>query len=224
MQDSEQSYPLHQPKHNGHDALSDEQLEPEIPVKSGPLQQEREPLHHPEHPLSPQLPHDRLKNALLIGVIAGILSALISIGITLANSSLYHTASATPAGKLTENIALALVGLQCLSFFVSLLISLAAGFIVGKIGVERRLGFLAGFLAGVLYYAIAVFLIRYIPAYPGNSAVSASPTNGGAGEVAGGIFVTLIFLFVVGIIGGLVSLLGAWIATRRHPYYAGYEE
>lgn len=217
MQDSEQEYPLHQPRRNGHRGRADDQTQPE--------REGQPPSRYRQHNegLVSQLPRNRLQNTLLIGAVAGILSALVSIGITFANSSLYSTASTTPVSKYTLSLALTLVGLQCLSFFIILLLSFVGGFITGKVAIERRLGFVAGFLAGIIYYAVAIFLIRYIPGYPGNAAISTTGSNGGAVGVAGGIVVTLVFLFVTGIIAGLVSLLGAWVATRRHPYYMGYE-
>ncbi|TMD42781.1 MAG: hypothetical protein E6I90_12375 [Chloroflexi bacterium] len=94
------------------------------------------------HVSTPNLPRQRVRNALLIGAIAGIFCIAQSLAITLANASTYNASTTTTAGS---------------------------------------------------------------------------------GGVVGGLLVSLIFLLVWGIIGGLASLLGAWLATRKHPYYIGYQ-
>jgi len=99
-----------------------------------------------------------------------------------------------------------------------MLICLIAGYIIGRVSVQRSLGFLAGFVAGIVTYGIS-FLLNFIPNYPGHIA-SSGPAN--TGIVLGGLVVILIFFLIWGVIGGLVSLFGAWLATRRHPYYTGY--
>ena len=69
-------------------------------------------------------------------------------------------------------------------------------------------------------YALS-FLIQLIPNYPGTAGANSSTT----GPIVGGIFITIVFVLIWGIVGGLVSLLGAWLATRTHPYYTeAYEE
>ena len=119
--------------------------------------------------------------------------------------------------RLTVNTAFAVVGVQSLNFFVSLLIFFIAGFVVGKIVARRSLGFFAGALSGATLY-IATFLVSFIPTYPGNTTLEGI---GGAGIVGSGIVISLVFLCIWSIIGGLVSLLGSWLATRKHPYYVG---
>lgn len=96
-----------------------------------------------------------------------------------------------------------------------MLICFIAGFVTGKVAVLRRMGFLTGFVAGAITYALSFFL-NYIPGYPTHLA-----SNGVRGLVAvgSGILASLIFLLLWGVIGGLVSLAGAWFATRKHPYY-----
>lgn len=166
-----------------------------------------------------ELPRNRLKNALIAGIIAGVLCSVESIIIAFANTSNYQQAGKFASDKLPVTLALTLVGAACLTFFIGLLICLAAGYITGKVAVQRRLGFLTGFVAGVVTYGIS-FLLNFIPSYPGHLVSSGVATN--AGGVVGGILVALIFFLVWGVIAGLVSLLGTWLATRHHPYYVGY--
>ena len=115
-------------------------------------------------------------------------------------------------------LALTIAGYGALTFIISMLICLIAGYITGRVSVQRSLGFLAGFVAGIVTYGIS-FLLNFIPNYPGHIA-SSGPAN--TGIVLGGIVVILIFFLIWGVIAGLVSLFGAWLATRHHPYYAGY--
>ena len=160
----------------------------------------------------------RLQYALNTGGIAGILTVLLHIVIVLSNASTFREASKEMAGnRLTVNTAFAVVGVQSLNFFVSLLIFFIAGFVVGKIVARRSLGFFAGALSGATLY-IATFLVSFIPTYPGNTTLEGI---GGAGIVGSGIVISLVFLCIWSIIGGLVSLLGSWLATRKHPYYVG---
>jgi len=165
---------------------------------------------------SSQLPHNRITKALIIGVVAGLLCAIQSVVITLLNSSTYQTYETSGTQQTVQNaIAFTLFGLACLTFGISMLICFLAGFITGKIAVLRRMGFLTGFVAGAITYTLS-FLLNYIPGYPTHLT---SAGVHGLVEVGSGILVSLIFLLVWGVIGGLASLVGAWLATRKHPYY-----
>src|SRR5258706_3755837 len=223
MRDAEHEYPLHQShQHNGNDhhgvlddQTEDDGLEAETPLRSGAGS-----LHQREVATTPVLPRGRVKNALIIGVIAGVLSIAQSIIITLVNASTYHAYDVTKDTAVKNALAFTIFGYAVLTFFITLLICLIAGFIVGKVCVHRRLAFLAGFVAGIIIDATS-FITRYIPQYPGNQQVSGGSINN-ASVAIGGILIILAFLLVWGIITGLVSLLGAWLATRKHPFYVGY--
>ena len=167
---------------------------------------------------SPQLPHNRFVKALIIGIAAGLLCATQSVVITLVNSSTYQTYVTSGTPQTVQNaVAFTLFGLACLTFGISMLICLIAGFVTGKVAVLRRMGFLTGFVAGAIVYTLS-FLVNYIPGYPTH--LASSGVRGLVG-VGSGILVSLIFLLVWGVIGGLASLAGAWFATRKHPnYYA----
>jgi len=163
----------------------------------------------------PSLPPRGLSSALLIGVVAGILCAIINIAITFLNAPVF-SAVAHEGSQVTGN-TYTVFALGCLNFFLVLLACFFAGFFVGRVAVQRRLGFYAGALAGAISYAIS-FLANYIPNYPGKLATS-TPIN--AGAISGGIAIAIVFLLVWAAIGGLLGLWGAWAVTRRHPYYAG---
>lgn len=165
------------------------------------------------------LPRNGFQYAMISGAVAGVLGVLLNVGITLLNASTFQRAS-SEGPNVTYNTALALLGLECLNFFVSLLICFIVGFIVGRIAVRRRLGFYAGMLAGAVMY-LGAFFTRYIPNYPGNLAANA-PTN--VGPLTGGLVVSAVFLLVWAIIGGATSLWGTWTATRKHPYYLAQQE
>jgi hypothetical protein len=165
---------------------------------------------------SPQLPHNRFIKALIIGIAAGLLCALQSVVITLVNSSTYQTYVTSGTQQNVQNaVAFTLFGLACLTFGLSMLICFLAGFVTGKVAVLRKMGFLTGFVAGAIIYTLS-FLLNYIPGYPTH--LAGSGVRGLVG-VGSGILVSFIFLLVWGVIGGLVSLAGAWLATRKHPYY-----
>jgi len=165
---------------------------------------------------SPQLPHNRFIKALIIGIAAGLLCAFQSVVITLVNSSTYQTYVTSGTQQSVQNaVAFTLFGLACLTFGLSMLICFLAGFVTGKVAVLRKMGFLTGFVAGAIIYTLS-FLLNYIPGYPTH--LAGSGVRGLVG-VGSGILVSFIFLLVWGVIGGLVSLAGAWLATRKHPYY-----
>ncbi|MDQ6660848.1 MAG: hypothetical protein M3Z24_07775 [Chloroflexota bacterium] len=201
MSDSEQHYPYHQFDENDvryeYEGLEDEGAD------------------------FPALPLHRVRKALIVGVIAGVLAAIVSIVVTIANTSTYNSAATYPAAKVPLSLAYTLVGLGFLTFLISLLIYLIAGFVTGRIVVLRRFGFLAGAIAGIITRGIS-FLLSYIPGYPGGISTSGTGTDStNAGFVVGGIGVVILLLVVWAIIGGLFSLLGSWLATRRHAYYVG---
>jgi hypothetical protein len=218
MPDANQQYPLPQPGGNGRHQPFDDDSEDEFDdegIIQEPKVPDRGPFHQREVPSSPQLPRGRFKKTLLIGAIAGVIAALQGIIFTLANSSLYHTVSTTPQDKLSLGLAEAVFGLFCLTIFINLLIYFVAGFFTGKATVERRMGFLVGFVAEGVAYILAL-LVQQIPGYPN---AQATGFHGGVIGFGGGLIVALIFLAISGVIAGLVSLTGAWLATRRHPYY-----
>jgi uncharacterized BrkB/YihY/UPF0761 family membrane protein len=157
-----------------------------------------------------------LLTALIIGTVAGILSAISNIALTFANAATYQAIVREASDQVTSN-TYAIFGLACLNFFFILLACFLAGFIVGKVAIQRRLGFYAGMLGAAITYA-ASFLVRYIPNYPGNLPAQ-SPAGGAA--VTGAIMTVLIFLLIWIFIGGMLGLCGSWAATRRHPYYRG---
>ncbi len=223
MQDSDQQYPLRQPQRNGQQPSPQNKSAETAPGK--PMQPERTQSTPPSTTMrdsqgrsrqrvsDTSLPQRGLWYALIAGAIAGVLSILLSIAITLVNASTFARQNKEiAAGNLTVNTAAAVAGLGCLTFFIYLIAFFITGYIVGRIAVHRRLGFLAGALAGVILYLIS-FLTRYIPNYPSNTATSGA-TN------AGTIGLAIVFVLISAIIGGLVSLSGTWLATRQHPYYA----
>jgi hypothetical protein len=205
MRDADQPYPHQKLGGNGSRQPFDDDTEVEFDDKDD-LQV----------PVSPQLPQNRFTKALIVGIVAGLICAIQSVVITLVNSSTYQTYVTSDTQQAVQNaIALTLFGLACLTFSISMLICFIAGFVTGKVAVLRRMGFLTGFVAGVIIYTLS-FLLNYIPGYPTH--LAGSDVRGLVG-VSSGILVSLIFLLVWGVIGGLASLAGAWLATRKHPYY-----
>jgi hypothetical protein len=215
MRDSDQEYPLHQPRGNGRHHIYDDDTEDDGDSLQKPVHPGRGPFHQREAPSSPQLPRGYFNKALIIGAIAGALAALQIIIVTLANASLYHTVSTTPQDKLSLSLAGAVFGLTCLTVFISVIIYFIAGFIIGKVAVARRVGFIGGFVAGAVT-SILWYVVQQFPGYPDARSTGFS---GGLLGLGGGLITALIILTVLGTISGLVSLVGAWLATRRHPYY-----
>jgi hypothetical protein len=161
------------------------------------------------------LPARGVPYAIIAGIVAGVLGILLNLAITFLNATLFQQA-AKAGSNITYNTALAVVGVQCLNFLLSLFVCFLAGYFVGKMAVQRRLGFYAGAVAGVIMYVISL-LVHYIPGYPGNTPANSPTETAGA---AAGVITIIVFLFIWSFIGGLISLWGAWMATRRHPYYA----
>ena len=233
-QEPEREYPLRQPRRgsNGHerrerrdpfdeenddDVIEETQVAPprsRRTVRQEPLHQQEE---EEEEDFTPALPPNRLKNALIGGVIAGVLCSVVSIIIAYINTGNYQQAGKYSANTVPVSLAFTLLGVACLTFFISLLICFIAGFVIGKVAVQRRYGFLTGFIAGIVTYGFS-FLLNFIPSYPGH--LAGSGINN-AGVVVGGLAVILILFLIWGVVGGLVSLFGTWFATRRHPYYVG---
>jgi hypothetical protein len=219
MRDSDQEYPLHQPGQHGQHHPFDDDTIPDERSDQGPFQGPPRPGQGPRHQreaaANPQFPRGHLRKALIIGVFAGLIAALQGVVFTLANASLYHRVGTTPQDKLTLSLAEAVVGLLCLTLFISLIIYFIAGFITGKVAVDRRMGFLAAFVAEAVAYILG-YIVQQIPGYPGAHATGFS---GGLAGLGGGILTSLILLVISGFIAGLVGFFGAWLATRKHPYY-----
>jgi Mn2+/Fe2+ NRAMP family transporter len=185
--------------------------------KHYPNRREARNAHYDEEAESyaDEIPTGGSTKALLIGLIAGIVGALVSVIITFLGSSLYQQAAMEANHTSATSTDFIVAGLNCLSFFVSLLVCFLAGFSTGKRAVLRKFGFFAGALAGAVMFLFS-FLTRYIPNYPGNI-VSQGATNVAA--FSRGLIVSLVFLLIWFFIGGLIGLWGAGRATRKHPYY-----
>ncbi len=161
-------------------------------------------------PANSLLPERGMTYAVFVSILAGVLDVILSVVITLSNTATYQRV-VTEGKNVTISTANVVGGLLCLSLFINVLIFGITGYIVGRAAVKRRLGFVAGAIVGAIAY-LASFLVRYIPNYPGNTATS-SATN------LATIGITLLFLLVASLSGGLISSIGAWLATRKHPYY-----
>jgi len=147
----------------------------------------------------------RLKYVLNIALVAGIMSALFHIVIVLLYAPVFQRATQEMvSNRLTVNTALALVGVQGLKVFLSLLIFFAAGFAAGKMVERRGLGFLAGIIGGALLFGL-MLLASSIPSYPDHITI---------GRNSATLSLLLLVVWMVG--GGLICLLGAWLATRKH--------
>jgi hypothetical protein len=217
MRDSEQQYPKHQPgrgerdHHDPFDGFVQEEGELEEAPHGGPV-------HQRETPTTPQLPRHHVQNALIIGIVAGVLASVQGIIITLVNAGLYEQVNKTSTSNLQVSIASALLGITCLSLFISAVIYFLAGLVIGKVAVHRRWAFIGGFLGGVVSSIIGGIL-KQIPSYPN---ASNTGFTGGLLGIGGGLVALLIGTIVLSVIVGCISLLGAWLTTRRHPYYVGY--
>ena len=157
---------------------------------------------------SQQLPERGPQYAYIAGVIVGVLAILINVVLTLGNGEAFRRATSQGA-SVAFSTAASLAGLSFLNLLIITIMLIVMGFIVGRVAVRRRLAFIAGAIAGILA-SLAIFLERYIPNYPSNTPTS-SATN------LGTLIIALILILIAAILAGLVSLLGAWIATRRHP-------
>ncbi len=174
------------------------------------------PARLPSHPDQRHmvLPQSGVSYAAITGTIAGVLAALLTIVIILLNTGTFQTARQQIAvDRLTVRTALALAAWELLTFALALLIGFFVGLIIGRIAVRRRLGFLAGALAGVVF-SLIMFFVNLIPSYPGNLTMNRITT--------GSLVISCLFLCLWGLGGGLVSLFGTWVVTVRHPYYLSH--
>lgn len=218
MRDSEEEYPPHQPSRASRTGsgsrrrpLDDQDYEDDLDDQPAPAKRRSGAA-----PAS-LLPHDRMRNMWIIAIITGFLCIAQSVIITLVNAPTYHAYDTAKNQAVLNALSLNLAGLALLTFVITVVICLIAGFIAGNILVQRRLAFFAGFIAGIIYYGVS-FLTAYIPGYPGNRPPGTSAATG-TGSVLGSLIFVLILFLVWGVITGLFSLLGSWIATRRHPFY-----
>ncbi len=221
MAHSDSEYPLHQPQGRKRREPFDAETEIddfESEHGAGSPRRSRFQTHAPFHqrnaPYTPQLPPWRTRNTLIIGFITGIIVALQGIIVTLLNAPIYNSVKHVPQGQMTLNQLGTLVGLFCLTSFISLLFYFIAGFITGKVAVDRRLGFLAGFLAGIVASVIN-YLIHQVPQYPD---ATTPGFNGGAGGIVSGFLGALVLLAVTALVAAAVSYLGARIAQSRILY------
>jgi hypothetical protein len=164
------------------------------------------------------LPPNGLISSIIIGSVGGMIALAVPIIIVLTNTTLFSE-GARLGDKMPGQVATAIVAWQCIGVFIDLFIAFAVGMIAGKIVVKRKLGFLAGVLVGGIVY-LGIFFVHYIPGYP--DIINSGATNVGLALV--GLLAALIPLAIYALAGGLMSLWGAWVTTRRHPYYYSEEQ
>jgi hypothetical protein len=217
MRDSEEEYPPHQPSRSSRTGsgsrrrpLDDQDYEDDLDDQPAPARKRSGAA-----PAS-LLPRHRWRDTLIIGVIAGFLCIVQNIIITLVNAPSYHAYDTATSSAVKNSLAFTLFVIGLLVFGITCLICLIAGFIAGKLAARRSLGYLAGFIAGILFDG-SVILTHYIPGYPGNQQGGVPASN--VGSLLGSVAFAVVVLIAAGIITGLFSLLGSWIATRRHPFY-----
>ncbi len=197
--------------YNGRNGQNNLQNEPEIEAQVGEEGAEETEEAGPDESL---LPPNGLIKALLAGVIGGIVGIAIQVILTLLNASAFLQAASNKSQNPSGADYL-VVGLACLNFLVAIVLCLGTGFVVGKIAVQRRSGFYAGALVAAIIYLASV-VVNYIPNYPGHSTTNQAAS---VGAFSGGILISLVFLLVWMLLGGLFGLWGTRLATRNHPYY-----
>jgi hypothetical protein len=158
------------------------------------------------------LPQHKTTPVLLIGLVGGVISALIPLAITLANAGVYQQ-GVREGNNMSLAVASTITTLSCLDSLIAMVICGLTGFVVGKIAVRRMLAFYAGAITGALYFIIPT-LLQYIPGFPGHitGTVKLSLT-------VNGILIDLVLLLGSAVLGALLALLGGYIATSKHPYY-----
>ncbi len=216
MHDPDQEYPKHQPgrgEREHHDPFAPN-------VQSEGELEEPGPLHQRTAATTPQLPRGHASKALIGGVILGVLVSIQGIVLTLKNASLYTEAAkyVKDPSKMPTGVATSIFGIFALGLLISLLIYVIGGMIIGRIAVHRRWAFIGGFVGGLVSAAIGA-LLKFIPAYPDASSTGFGGSPLGMG---GGLVALLISFVLLGVLAGALCLFGAWITTRRHPYYVGY--
>lgn len=82
------------------------------------------------------------------------------------------------------------------------------GIIVGRLAVARKIGFLSGAIAGLVLDAAPLFLQYYT-----NHTYHTQHLNF---YTTGPFYLNLSLAMLM---GGLLSVFGAWLATIVHPYY-----
>lgn len=217
MRDQEQEYPKHQSGRGNHD--HHDPFAPDI-QEEGELEQKRRPVHQRDTATMPQLPRGHVQKSLIIGAIIGVLVALQGVLLTLKNADAYKEAGkyVNDATKMPLSVAETVFGITVLSLAISIILYFIGGLIIGRAAVHRRWAFIGGFVGGLVNWVIGA-LLKWVPNYPdaGNTGFSSNALGLGAGLVA-----ALIGIILLGVLAGALSLLGAWLTTRRHPYYVGY--
>ncbi len=174
-------------------------------------------LNHTQPPEPPEAAENGALYTFITGLAGGIVLAIINIVIILANASAFRQISQSAGTNVpaSGDVAGLVGGLQCMVIIIGALISFFAGFFVGKRTIQRRLGFYAGALVGLLFF-LSNSVMNLLPISP-THVPNSGPTSS-AGITIGVMFLILVAA-IYSVIAGLLGLLGARIATGKHPYY-----
>ena len=165
-----------------------------------------------------QLPEHGGRTALIVGIVGGLVSALLPVIIVLLAQGLYAEAGRL-GDKMPYSLAQTIFLLNCLGLLLNMAVAFGAGYITGRLVVRRGLGFYAGALVGAITYIVNT-LMNWIPGYPARlpSSAGSAPVQTTTGVLIGSL-ILLVSLIVYALVGGLMGRTGAAAATNKHPYY-----
>ena len=95
---------------------------------------------------------------------------------------------------------------------------IGVGIIAGKVAIQRTTGFIAGLVMGATY--IAVLAVVEGESYTQSFLSNSTDLQHLSTLLGAYLIITVVEIFLIVCFCGLLSLLGAWLTTLKHPYYA----
>lgn len=158
------------------------------------------------------LPRNGVWKAVIIGLVEAAIALVVPIILFIV--SLFgggsHLSNSTSLQVETQT---ALLGCSSICF-VPFITFAAGGVATGIVAVKRRLGFIAGLIGGGIF-SLGILM----PGTPGLIKFTAITGASDIGGGFGGVVAILVQVFVLAMVGGSISWLGACVATGKHPYY-----
>lgn len=101
-------------------------------------------------------------------------------------------------------------------------LSIVVGIVAGKVAIQRTTGFTAGLVMSAVYIVVLAIVDGngYTRIFLIGNTVGSTDTQYLATLLGVYLTVTVVVIFLIVCLCGLLGLLGAWLTTLKHPYYA----
>jgi len=152
--------------------------------------------------------------ALIVGLVGGIITVIVPVGIVILNASLFNEAgsAASKGGTGLSALLGPLLIWQCVGVIAEIILVFFIGRHIGKMTGKRWPGLVGGAVAGAVINLL-ILAAQYIPSYPGMLRTINSNHMG-----YDPILAIVVPLAVYAVVGAIISFFGALTTANKYSH------